>query len=688
MAFLFYLVIVVVSVFGVLLEMDVLVQPGRSIERTTLSLPQATPKVAAKPELMPVKPAVALGPKKTPAKTAMANPADAAGKVPASIAASEPAKPAVSNLCDIDACTRAYRTFNPADCTFAIRVGERVLCTRGTPPQQVAAPAATEAAKEQPKTEIANANPTDQATPAGATTKTPDTQVDTGAPQSLKPLVSNRCDVETCSRAYRTFDPADCTFAIRVGERQLCTRGTPPQQVAAAPATAASDVAKEQSKTETASATPANQANAPAATPIDTAGNVPASIVAPEPTKPAVPNLCDVDACSQAYRSFSPSDCTYMPRFGVRELCTKGTPPQQAAAAPAATDAANEQPKTETASATPTDQASAPAAATAKTADAAPTADTQVDTGAPQALKPLVSNRCDIEACSHAYRTFDPADCTFAIRVGERQLCTRGTASQHVAAAPAAAADEQPKTEAASATPTDQVNAPAAATAKIADAAPTATETPAESAPPQPLKPLVSDLCDVAACDRAYHSFNPADCTFMPRFGVRALCTKGTPPQQVATTPPAPAGAQSKPEAIATNQTGPATGKPADANIKTTDAVPTADTRAETVAPLPLKPLVSNRCDVAACRHAYYTFNPADCTFAIRVGERKLCTRGTPPAASAEASAAKPANAAKPVDVGTNARCNVQACAEAYFSFNPQDCTYQPSDGPRRLCER
>ncbi len=376
MAFLFYLVIVVVSVFGVLLEMDVLVQPGRSIERTTLSLPQTTPKVAAKPELMPVKPAVALGPKKTPAKTAMANPADAASKVPASIVAPEPAKPAVSNLCDIDACTRAYRTFNPADCTFAIRVGERTLCTRGTPPQQVAAPAATEAAKEQPKTETASANPADQATPAGATTKTvdiaptADTQVDTGTPQALKPLVSNLCDVEACSRAYRTFNPSDCTFAIRVGERTLCTRGTPPQQVAAAPATAAN----EQPNTETASATPTDQVNAPAAIPVDTAGNVPASIVAPEPTKPAVSNLCDVEACRQAYRSFSPADCTYMPRFGVRELCTKGTPQQQVAAAPAATDAAKEQPKTETASATPTDQVNTPAATATKTADAAPTA--------------------------------------------------------------------------------------------------------------------------------------------------------------------------------------------------------------------------------------------------------------------------------------------------------------------------
>lgn len=33
-------------------------------------------------------------------------------------------------------------------------------------------------------------------------------------------------------------------------------------------------------------------------------------------------------------------------------------------------------------------------------------------------------------------------------------------------------------------------------------------------------------------------------------------------------------------------------------------------------------------------------------------------------------------------------RCNVQACASAYKSFNASDCTYQPFDGPRRVCTK
>jgi hypothetical protein len=37
--------------------------------------------------------------------------------------------------------------------------------------------------------------------------------------------------------------------------------------------------------------------------------------------------LCDVAACTAAYRTFQASDCTYMPSRGVRRLCTKGRPP-------------------------------------------------------------------------------------------------------------------------------------------------------------------------------------------------------------------------------------------------------------------------------------------------------------------------------------------------------------------------
>jgi hypothetical protein len=46
------------------------------------------------------------------------------------------------------------------------------------------------------------------------------------------------------------------------------------------------------------------------------------------PASDAAQPKCDVDACAAAYRTFTASDCTYVPSFGVRKLCTKGTPPQ------------------------------------------------------------------------------------------------------------------------------------------------------------------------------------------------------------------------------------------------------------------------------------------------------------------------------------------------------------------------
>jgi hypothetical protein len=57
-----------------------------------------------------------------------------------------------------------------------------------------------------------------------------------------------------------------------------------------------------------------------------------ATTIMNEPAAPApavAPPKCDIAACTAAYRTFTASDCTYVPSFGVRKLCTKGTPPPQ-----------------------------------------------------------------------------------------------------------------------------------------------------------------------------------------------------------------------------------------------------------------------------------------------------------------------------------------------------------------------
>ena len=54
-------------------------------------------------------------------------------------------------------------------------------------------------------------------------------------------------------------------------------------------------------------------------------------------------------------------------------------------------------------------------------------------------------------------------------------------------------------------------------------------------------------------------------------------------------------------------------------------------------------------------------------------------------AQNAQAYAAPPKKN-EPDQSASNNRCDVQTCASAYKSFRASDCTYQPFDGPRRVC--
>ena len=89
-----------------------------------------------------------------------------------------------------------------------------------------------------------------------------------------------------------------------------------------------------------------------------------------------------------------------------------------------------------------------------------------------------------------------------------------------------------------------------------------------------------------------------------------------------------------------------------------------------------------SKCDVTACTAAYRSFTAADCTYQPFDGPRRLCEKGTPPAAAAAA----PVTPAP--DARAQAACNVAACSQSYISFTASDCTYQPMYGSRRLCEK
>jgi hypothetical protein len=97
-------------------------------------------------------------------------------------------------------------------------------------------------------------------------------------------------------------------------------------------------------------------------------------------------------------------------------------------------------------------------------------------------------------------------------------------------------------------------------------------------------------------------------------------------------------------------------------------------------------------CDVQACTRAYRSFRVSDCTWQPYEGPRRFCDKGTPPARAQ----ATPDAVAAPSGVDAQAQaaraqassCNVTACAAAYRTFNPADCTYQPLEGPRRICSK
>jgi hypothetical protein len=101
----------------------------------------------------------------------------------------------------------------------------------------------------------------------------------------------------------------------------------------------------------------------------------------------------------------------------------------------------------------------------------------------------------------------------------------------------------------------------------------------------------------------------------------------------------------------------------------------------------PQSAAASNKCDVTACAAAYQSFRVSDCTYEPQPGVRQLCTKGVV-SSEAAAQAALDAHADANAGPAASTKCNVDACSAAYVSFNAADCTYQPYDGPRRLCTK
>jgi BA14K-like protein len=144
----------------------------------------------------------------------------------------------------------------------------------------------------------------------------------------------------------------------------------------------------------------------------------------------------------------------------------------------------------------------------------------------------------------------------------------------------------------------------------------------------------------------------------------------------------APAAAPAPPKTVAQAQ--PVIAPPPDAKVNAPPSAPAVAAAEPEAAPADIAaaepaPEPAPKCDVRACEAAYISFRAEDCTYQPSFGQRRLCEKGTPPAAPAadraQASAAP-------------SWCHVQACQQAYFTFTAADCTYKPSNGPRRVCTK
>ena len=117
---------------------------------------------------------------------------------------------------------------------------------------------------------------------------------------------------------------------------------------------------------------------------------------------------------------------------------------------------------------------------------------------------------------------------------------------------------------------------------------------------------------------------------------------------------------------------------------------PTAPVPPQSAEPDFLPPLASvvaptrPKCDIAACAAAYRSFRESDCTYNPSYGPRRLCTKGVPTEVSATPDAPPATNADGAAT--SDAKCNVDACAAAYRTFDATDCTYRSGNGSRKLC--
>lgn len=115
---------------------------------------------------------------------------------------------------------------------------------------------------------------------------------------------------------------------------------------------------------------------------------------------------------------------------------------------------------------------------------------------------------------------------------------------------------------------------------------------------------------------------------------------------------------------------------------------PPADQRAGTapaVTPAPFPPIVA-----AAKAEPAPQAPPQPAAQATLQPAAQVTTAATPPqpAAAPQPQVQAPVQSVQVAAKQAPNSCDVQGCTSAYQSFRASDCTYQPMEGPRKLCEK
>lgn len=191
------------------------------------------------------------------------------------------------------------------------------------------------------------------------------------------------------------------------------------------------------------------------------------------------------------------------------------------------------------------------------------------------------AGRCDIGACSSAYRSFRASDCTYQPYYGPRRLCTRGNRSDEAREDGLTVREYERQDDVIDLDDVerdDEVQLSWSGNASAAEANP---------------------ACDIDACSAAYDSFRASDCTYRSFEGERRLCRRGNDRE---------ARRDRDGRRVSDNR-----------QARVYSVVPGRQGYAQTGA---------RSCNFSACAATYRSFDPSDCTYQpYDGGGRRLCRK-------------------------------------------------------------